>query len=217
MISPVAIQFIALGLCLLASLMCIVTLRLRSILRLYAFASLMLAVYAAVLAWQGGEIHFWAVAALTVLVKVAFVPWILSRSVRKSHALERLQTSVRPTTSLLLALVMVLGLAAAVSHWPFVQHAVSNQAILLSVEVFFVGMLLLIFRRDVLSQIIGFLTIENGISAFAFATITGVPALLEAGIFGALMFGALLMATLSHHVQTLYGTEDTKALSELTD
>jgi ABC-2 type transport system permease protein len=79
------------------------------------------------------------------------------------------------------------------------------------------GFLLLIVRRDLYSQIIGFLTLENGISAFAVVALGGVPFLMEMGIFAVIASGVVLMAILSGQVHALYATHDTDTLRELTD
>ena len=79
------------------------------------------------------------------------------------------------------------------------------------------GFLILIVRRDLYSQIIGFLTIENGISAFAVVALGGIPFLMEMGIFAVIGSGVVLMAILSGQVHALYATQDTDTLRELTD
>ncbi|HOG27915.1 MAG TPA: hypothetical protein PLT35_01440, partial [Vicinamibacterales bacterium] len=82
---------------------------------------------------------------------------------------------------------------------------------------FLLGFLLIIIRRDLYSQIIGFLTLENGISAFAVVALGGVPFLMEMGIFAVAASGVVLMAVLSGQVHALYASHDTDALRELTD
>jgi hydrogenase-4 membrane subunit HyfE len=67
------------------------------------------------------------------------------------------------------------------------------------------------------SQIIGFLTVENGISAFAVVALGGVPFLMEMGIFAVIGTGVLLMAFLSQQVHSLYRSHDTATLSDLID
>jgi len=79
------------------------------------------------------------------------------------------------------------------------------------------GFLVLIVRRDLYSQIIGFLTIENGIAAFAVVAIGGAPFLMEMGIFAVIAGGVVLMAILSGQVHALYRSHDTDTLRDLID
>ena len=87
----------------------------------------------------------------------------------------------------------------------------------ISVGVVFVGMVMMILRKDLISQMVGFLVLENGIAAFSLSALGGVPVAIEFGVYSAVLIGAILMATLSHRVQELFGIHDTSHLSELTD
>ena len=79
------------------------------------------------------------------------------------------------------------------------------------------GFAMMILRKDVLSQLLGFLVLENGIAAFSLSALGGIPVAIEFGVYSAVLIGAILMATLSGRVQQLFGTHDTSRLSELTD
>jgi hydrogenase-4 component E len=89
--------------------------------------------------------------------------------------------------------------------------------VFVALALIFLGFLMLIIRRDLFSQITGFLTVENGISAFAVVALGGVPFLTEMGIFAAIGSGVVLMAVLSQHVHSLYRSHDTARLSDLID
>jgi hydrogenase-4 component E len=79
------------------------------------------------------------------------------------------------------------------------------------------GFLILIIRRDLYSQIVGFLTIENGIAAFAVVALGGMSFMTEMGIFAVIGSGVLLMAILSRKVHALYRSHDTATLQDLVD
>jgi hydrogenase-4 component E len=89
--------------------------------------------------------------------------------------------------------------------------------VFVALALIFLGFLMLIIRRDLFSQIIGFLTVENGIAAFAVVALGGVPFLTEMGIFAAIGSGVVLMAMLSQQVHSLYRSHDTATLSDLID
>ena len=73
----------------------------------------------------------------------------------------------------------------------------------------------MIIRRDLYSQMIGFLTLENGIAAFAVVALGGVSFFTEMGIFAVIATGVLLMAVLSRKVHELYRSQDTVRLQDL--
>ena len=148
----------------------------------------------------------YAGAAATVLVKVVLIPLGLLFTARRLGEMLRLKPITRPVVSYALAVgragrrVPDVAPAAARTSGRRRRPATSSRSGACSsspLALIFLGFLTLIIRRDLFSQIIGFLTVENGISAFAVVALGGVPFLTEMGIFAAIGSGVVLMAVLS--------------------
>ncbi len=137
----------------------------------------------------------------------------------------RLKPITRPVASYALAVGALVGAYLMSHRLPLGIGPASPPAdviplwslVFVALALIFLGFLTLIIRRDLFSQIIGFLTVENGISAFAVVALGGVPFLTEMGIFAAIGSGVVLMALLSQQVHSLYRSHDTARLSDLTD
>jgi hydrogenase-4 membrane subunit HyfE len=137
----------------------------------------------------------------------------------------RLQPITRPVLSYALALAAV-GVAYLMSRRVPLAGAETVLdgglarvwgLLFVALALILLGFVILIIRRDLYSQIVGFLTLENGISAFGVVAIGGAPFLVEMGIFAVIANGVLLMALLTRQVHEVYRSHDTGVLRDLTD
>ena len=214
-------SMLMIGLFVAGTLSCFSTMRLQSLLRSYAFSSAALGGLALGLAVEGSAIHPITAAGAVIVVKSFLVPSVISRMAERSHASKRLASSLRPSASWFVGgAVFAVGIYLALRSPLFVGGLEPTQMTALlpiSVGVVFMGFAMMILRKDVLSQLLGFLVLENGIAAFSLSALGGIPVAIEFGVYSAVLIGAILMATLSGRVQQLFGTHDTSRLSELTD
>ncbi len=221
-VQSLPVQDVLVGAMLLASFFSVGRKRLPTFLRYYATSSACLAGVIAASAFRTGDLAEYAGAVLTVLVKVAIIPAGLLAVARRSGEL-RLKPITRPVLSYALATGAV-GAAYLMSRRVPVRAADTGGGLaevwgllFVALALILIGFLILIIRRDLYSQIVGFLTLENGISAFAVVAIGGAPFLMEMGIFAVIASGVLLMALLSQQVHEIYRSHDTAVLRDLTD
>lgn len=202
---------------LFAGVLTAMTLRFQLMVRLYATASLCLAALTVGLAIEHNTSHLLLAAFATVLIKVILIPSIISRMAKRVGASMRLVSTIRPTTTLFLIVAVLCLVLFNIRQSSFFETVQPSYVLYISVSMLLIGFLMMILRRDIYSEIIGFLTLENGIALFSIATIGSGPALVEIGIFSVILIGAVLMTLLSRRVCELYGTEDTDTLRELID
>lgn len=190
--------------------------RLGQLVRYYAMQSLCLAGLLVSLAVHGDE-HLFVSAAGVVIFKVILIPFILTTSAKRSGLSGRLTSFIRPAPSYFLSgVTMLLAVMAGLS----IASSLQQTDLVLTVTAFaamFMGGAMMAVRRDLYSQIIGFFTMENGITILASATLGAIPLLVEMGIFFTILIGAFLMSLLSRRLKELYAVEDTAELRELVD
>jgi hydrogenase-4 component E len=124
---------------------------------------------------------------------------------------------VNVATSLLAAGALTL-LAYAVTR-PLVALAPSPATAILpaAVAVVLIGFFTLVTRRRALSQLVGFLLLDNGITATAFLAAAGVPLIVELGVSFDLLLVVLVLQVLSTRLRTAFGSSDLDELRELHD
>lgn len=215
MSSQVLLNVLAGGMLVLAFFI-VARMRLRTMLAMFTWQSIFLAAYAAVVAQTLGEAHLLITAALTLVLKAWYIPRLLVRTAVRADGDHRLNAFLRPATALFAGFIMVVaGFLLTHSIVPFTD---ANYLIVgVSVAMILLGLLMLVVRKGMYGQIIGFLLMENGIFIFGLTLTGGMPLLVELGIFFDVTIGSVLMAGLSYRVQQEHETVMTDSLSALTD
>jgi hydrogenase-4 component E len=164
----------------LAVLMCGVTLLKTQLWALFLQAALLAAV-CVLLSISEARGYLLLLACAMLAVKAAGIPLFLNRAAQRMSIARDAGTGMHPS----LALLAGCGLFAA-GYFLGPQFAVPEMehpiAAGMAVAMLFIGMLLMITRRLAISQIIGFLAMENGISLYGLTQTRDMPMLLEMGV-----------------------------------
>jgi hydrogenase-4 component E len=217
----VIIDFFAAGL-LLATFLMMGKIRLVPMLRYFAIASFFLAGLGASISIMRGEMDL-VPAIATVLFKVIFIPLIIYFTSKRIPSSNQLRMYVLPaTTYILFALVLVVS-GIIVRNFPVNVTEIAGgvfffrSLLFISITLILSGILLTIVRKDLFSQVLGILTMENGIAAFGLVALNGMPLFLEMGIFFVIIVSTVILAVLIDKVHEIYTTGDTAKLNELID
>lgn len=190
---------------------------LTAIVRLLAAQGVLLAALAALLGAREGSGELYGVAAGVLMLKAFVLPGVLRRVVRDSGEARDAEPQVNVAASLLAAALLTL-LAYAVSR-PLVALAPSpaTQALPVGLAVVFLGFFVLVTRLRALSQVVGFLLMDNGIAATAFLATAGVPLIVELGVSLDLLLVVLVLQVLTARMRLAFGHSDLDKLRELRD
>ena len=190
---------------------------LAAIVRLLAVQGVLLAVLAALLGAREGSIELYVVAAGVLVLKAVVLPAMLRKVLRDTGDAHDGEPLVNVAASLLAAALLTL-LAYAVSR-PLVALAPSpaTQALPVGLAMVFLGFFVLVTRRRALSQVVGFLLLDNGITATAFLATAGVPLIVELGVSLDLLLVVLVLQVLTARMRLKFGRTDLDDLRELRD
>lgn len=194
---------------------------LRDQVRLYAAQSGLISVLAVIVAAARHLPELYALAALSAGLKVVIVPLVLRRLLRGVGA----DTGVAGWTDIAgsgaLSLASTVLLAIAVAAFGFFAIAALGirspvlpvTALAISVAVALVAFVLMIVRRDVASQAIGFLSLENGISLAALVVAAALPLILEVAFLFDLLVAVVVFGLL---IRVHHGRTESLSTAELT-
>ncbi|MCX7520871.1 hypothetical protein OSC27_01115 [Microbacterium sp. STN6] len=177
---------------------------LRAQIQLYAVQSLAVSVLAGVVAGGRGIPELFALAALSFLLKAVIVPMVVLRLLRDAHA------DIAGSGALGVASEVVLSIVvAAFGYFSFASLGITSSALpttalSLSAAVVLVAFVLMILRRDVVSQAVGFFSLENGISMASLVVAAGMPLILEVAFLFDLLVAVIVFGVLMrvHHGQS---------------
>jgi hydrogenase-4 component E len=177
---------------------------LRSQVRLYAFQSLVVTVLAVVIAATRHIDGLYALAVLSFALKVVLVPALMLRLLG--------DTDVDLAESPVLGVATMILIAIAVSAFGFFavgslhvhSRVLPTTSLSIATAVVLVAFLLVILRTDVVSQAIGFFSLENGVSMASLVLAAGLPlvvgiAFLFDLLVAVVVFGVIMRV---HHGRT---------------
>ena len=190
---------------------------LAAIVRLLVAQGILLALLAALLGVREQSAELYVAAAGVLVLKAIVLPAVLRRVLRDSGEAREAEPLVNVTTSLLAAALLTL-LAYGISR-PLVLLAPSatTQALPVGLAVVLLGFFVLVTRRRALSQVIGFLLLDNGITTTAFLATAGVPLVVELGVSLDVFLVVLVLQVLAARMRLTFGRTDLDELRELRD
>lgn len=190
---------------------------LAAIVRLFALQGAALAMLIAVLGVHEKDAEVVALAAGIGVLRVLVLPWLLRRAMAGGGPGRETQPLVNVATSLTIA--ALLGLLAYAVTRPIVRldPAPATHAVPIALTVVLIGLFVLVTRRRALSQIVGFLLMDNGITAVAFLTTSGVPLIVELGVSLDVLLAVLVLQVLTARMRDAFGDTDLDDLRELRD
>ncbi|HEX5333946.1 MAG TPA: hypothetical protein VFW79_14995 [Cellulomonas sp.] len=190
---------------------------LAAIVRLLVVQGVLLAALAVLLGVREHSVELYLVAVGVLVLKAIVLPGVLHRVLRDSGDAREAEPLVNVTSSLLAAALLTL-IAYAVSR-PLVALAPSatTRALPVGLAVVFLGFFVLVTRRHALSQVVGFLLLDNGIAATAFLATSGVPLVVELGGSLDLLLLVLVLQVLAARMRLTFGRTDMDELQELRD
>lgn len=202
---------------LLSSVLMLWRRQLSALVGLLAVQGVLLAGIAALLGTQDGGLELYLVALGVLLLKVGVLPTVLRRVLAHSGAARETQPLVNVPASLLAAALLTL-LAYAVSR-PLVELDPTpiTRAAPVGIAMVLLGFFMLVTRRRALSQVAGFLLLDNGIAATAFLVTSGVPLIVELAVSMDLLLVVLVLQVLTVRLRAAFGDTDIGELRELKD
>lgn len=202
---------------LLSSVLMLWRRQLSALISLLTVQGLLLAGIAALLGTQEEGLELYLVAVGVLALKSVVLPAVLRRLLANSGAARETQPVVNVPASLLAAAVLTL-LAYAVSR-PLVDldPTPTTHAVPVGIAMVLLGFFVLVTRRRALSQVVGFLLLDNGIAATAFLITSGVPVVVELAVSMDLLLVVLVLQVLTVRLRAAFGDTDIGELRELRD
>lgn len=177
--------------------------------------SMILALVGTLVAWRADVPELYLVSALIFVLKGLGVPWMLNRMQSRFPAQQELQPLVNTEISLLVA--GALSIAAYYVARPLVAviSLPTRGGLPLALALVLVSLFIVVSRRTALTQIVGFLMLENGISLVALLGAYGVPLVVELGVFLDVLLGVLVMQVLVYQIHETFDSIDVDTLNRL--
>jgi hydrogenase-4 component E len=177
--------------------------------------SLVLVALLAVVGHFGDAPELYFVAVVFFALKVVFIPHYLERLAKQVGAERESQPYVNITSSLTIAALLVLLAYGVMRPVVLTSQLATRGSLPLAMGLVFVGLFIVITRKKALSQIVGFLVLENGIALLALLGTFGIPLIVELGVFLDVIMGFLVMQVFVYHIHGTFESIDVEQLNQL--
>lgn len=184
---------------------------------LLAAQGILLALAAGAAALSEMEWRTWAAFAVAVMVKTFVIPGILWLVLNRM-AVKRDIESVLPV-KLAFPLAAALVPIAYRAIEPFTDDSLSAyqaaNALPVALALLLIGLFTMVTRKKALTQVIGLVTMENGLYLAAVAATHGLPFAVEFGVAMDVLTGVAVMGLVIHEINRLFGTTNVDRLQTL--
>jgi hydrogenase-4 component E len=189
--------------------------RVLSLIDLFAWQGLALAVSTAIVAYGTHQTHLYASAGLTLVLKVILLPWLLYRLIRRLDVKWDVEGLINIPTTMLVGIVLVVfsfNLALPISQ---LASTVTRATLGIAMACVMLSFLMMITRRKAIPQVIGFLSMENGLFFAATSATYGMPMVVELGIALDVLVGMLILGVFFFQIREQFDSLDLKHLEKL--
>lgn len=191
--------------------------RLTSAIRSFAWQGAMVSLVTALVASASFTPHLYLSALLTFALKSLLIPWMLHRLVRRLDMEREVETITHPTLLLLTGAALVIF-----SYWvalPIEKLGLENtrNIVAISLSVVLLGLWMMVSRRQVITQVLGFMSMENGLFLAAVASTGGMPLVVELGVAFDVLVAAVLFGVFFFQISESIESLDVDRLNRLSE
>ncbi len=202
------------GLMLVASFALIYQDRVIAVLRTFAVQAMILSLAVAWEAWVQDRPHLFITAALAIGLKGIVIPMALHRMIFRLGIHRDVEQVVGVGLTMLfglglVALSLVLTLKATAG-----APSLAREGLALSLAIILLGLLMMITRRNAVTQIIGFMSIENGLILGATGA-RGMPLVVEISVAFSVLIALFVFAMFVFRIRERFDTVDVAALESV--
>lgn len=155
------------------------------------------------------------VGAIAIAIKALLIPQMLHRALREAAIRREIEPYISYVTSLILG---AIATGAAVLFADRLPLAPEHQGLLLvpaSLATVLTGFLILTTRRKAITQVVGYLVLENGIFIMGLTLHEAMPSLVEVGVLLDLLVAIFVIGIVINHISREFASLDVARLDTL--
>lgn len=157
--------------------------------------------------------HAVTLATGTLLIKGIVLPAFLRRAMREAAVRREVEPVIGYMSSLLLGAVAIGGSFAIAAHLPRVTDI--DLLVPIGFATLIVGLLVIITRAKAITQVVGYLMLENGVYMFGLTQFSRVPFLVEVGVLLDVFAAVFIMGIVVFHINREFDSISAANLVEL--
>ncbi len=189
--------------------------RVLNLVHIYALQGFTVVAATSVVAQVTHQDHLYYSAAMTLVLKVFFIPWILHRLIKRLNVRWDIETLINIPSTMLVGIVLVVfafNLALPVSK---LSSSVSPGTLGIALACVLLSFMMMITRSKAIPQVIGFLSMENALVFAATSATYGMPMVVELGIALDVLVGVFILGLFMFQIREQFESLDISHLENL--
>lgn len=186
--------------------------RLTSLLNVFALQA---AVLAATVAWQAyvqDAHHLYVTAAIALVLKAGIVPWALHRMVQRMGMHREVETVAGAGLIMLMGMGLVaLSILLMLQLTQSAENPLAREDLAFALSVVLLGLLMMVTRYNAVSQVVGFMSLENGLILAATGA-KGMPFVVEISVAFSVLIAMIVIGVFLFRIRERFDTVDVGAL-----
>ncbi|WP_321474113.1 hypothetical protein [uncultured Paludibaculum sp.] len=188
--------------------------------RVFAAQSLLLAGIANTIAYYNNAPHIYFAAALTLIVKVIFLPVFMERLVARIGIRQEIEPLINiPLSVLISGALTIVGYVVAESFYHpeagTTAATLGHNTLAVAISLFLIGFFTMINRRKAVTQVLALLSLENGLFLAAISLTYGMPLIVEVGVFFDLLVATMVLGILVYRIRETFDSMDVSKMRRL--
>jgi hydrogenase-4 component E len=189
--------------------------RILSLIRLFAWQGLALTLSTAIVAYSTGQTHLYWSAAITLALKVIALPWILHRLIDQLNVRWDVETLINIPATMLVGIGLAIFAFALATPISEMASTATRSTLGIALASVLLSFLMMIVRRKAVPQVIGFLSMENGLFFAATSATYGMPLVVELGIALDVLVGTFVFGIFFFHIRETFDSLDIRHMEKL--
>lgn len=203
------------ALILLTSFGLLVQRRIYGLLHIFAWQGLFLSVSTAMVGYTAGLHHLYISAVLTLAIKVFVLPYILYVLIHKLKIRKEVENLVNIPITMLIGIALVIFCYKLTGPVRELSTLMTRSTLAVALSTVMLGLLMMITRKNAVTQIIGFLALENGLFFAATSATYGMPLVVELGVALDILIAAFIFGIFFFQIRTTFDSMDLKEMEKL--
>jgi len=191
--------------------------RVLTLIKLFAWQRAALTASTLIVAYSTDQPHLYFSGALTLLLKVILIPWVLHRLIDRLQVRWDVETLLNIPATMLIGIGLVIfafALAAPISE---MANTLTRTTLGIAMASVLLSFLMMIVRRKAVPQVIGFLAMENGLFFAATSATYGMPLVVELGVALDVLVGTFIFGIFFFHIREQFDSLDIRNMENLKD
>lgn len=156
--------------------------------------------------------HSMVLMAGALIIKGTIIPWLLFRAIRQVRIRREIEPRIGYIATLMIGALITAGAFIFADRLPLLPQHYHSLFIPAALSTMGAGFIMLITRRKAITQVLGYLILENGIFIFGILLVEAMPLLVEAGVLLDMLVAIFVMGIVMDHINREYSSINTEHL-----